>query len=240
MSIGLLIGLLNGFIIGKYNFPTLIVTLGTSSLCIGIMQGVLKGHEIPLPANILAFGKIKFFTAQNSISGLTSDMPVTFAFLVAVILITYILLNHTMLGRGIYAVGGDRQAASRSGFNVFFTQMFLYSFVGVLAGFTGYTRAILTLNCQPVNLVGTELNVIAGVVLGGVRITGGVGSLRGTILGTLLLTTINNSLIMLGIPTIWQSISIAVFILIGTGVSSMQAEMVKRNHTVKLNGRNVV
>jgi simple sugar transport system permease protein len=237
MGIGLLVGMLNGFIIAKYNMPTLIVSLGTSSLCIGIMQGVLKGHEIPLPANILAFGKLKFFTAANSVSGLTSDMPLTFAFLVIAVGIAYILLNHTMLGRGVYAVGGDPQAASRAGFNVFFTRMFLYSFVGVLAGFTGYTRAIVTLNCQPVNLIGTELNVIAGVVLGGVRITGGVGTLKGTILGTLLLTTINNSLIMLGIPTIWQSISIAVFILVGTGISSIQAEMVKKNRMISLSRR---
>jgi simple sugar transport system permease protein len=232
MSIGFFVGMLNGFIIAKYNMPTLIVSLGTSSLCIGIMQGVLKGHEIPLPANILAFGKLKFFTAVNGVSGLTSDMPITFSFLVIAIGIAYVLLNHTMLGRSIYAVGGDSQAASRAGFDVFFTQMFLYSFVGALAGFAGYTRAIVTLNCQPVNLIGTELNVIAGVVLGGVRITGGIGTLKGTILGTLLLTTINNSLIMLGIPTIWQSISIAVFILVGTGISSIQTEMVKKNRMI--------
>ena len=130
MGIGLLVGLVNGFIIARYRFPALIVTLGTSSICFGIMQGVFKSREYPLTAPLYEMGQMKLFSATNAVSGLTSDMPVGILFMLLLVFVGWFILNRTMLGRGIYAIGGDERAAQRAGFSVFKTILFIYAFSG--------------------------------------------------------------------------------------------------------------
>lgn len=220
---GLLMGLLNAVLIAHFKFPTLIVTLGTSSIFIGIMQGVLGAHELPVPDPMTAHGKAKLFSAYNSQLGISSDMPVTLLLLIALLVIAFIIMRYTMLGRGIFAVGGDEVSAQRAGFNVFGIHMFIYCFVGMIAGITGIARASMMLNCHPTNLNGMELTVIAAVVLGGTRVTGGAGSLTGAMLGVGLMTIMSNSLILLGIPTYWQRVFTGAIIIIGTGVSAYQS-----------------
>jgi simple sugar transport system permease protein len=225
---GLLLGALNAVLIAKFKFPTLIVTLGTSSLFTGIMLGVLSAHEIPVPKPMLDHGKAKLFSAYNEQLGLNSDMPVTLLLLIGLLLIAFFIMRYTMLGRGIYAVGGDEVSAQRSGFNVFAIHFFIYCFVGALAGITGIARASMMLNANPTNMLGMELTVIAAVVLGGARVTGGLGTLTGTMLGVALITIMSNSLILLGIPTYWQRVFTGVIIIIGTGVSAYQIMNSKR------------
>lgn len=220
--IGLAIGLINGFIIAKYKFPALIVTLGTSSICFGIMQGVLKSREYPLNETLYAFAKTKLFSVTNSNSGLTSDMPISFLLMIVVVALGWFILNKTMLGRGIYAIGGDPIAAERAGFNVFGIRVFIYAFSGAMAGMIGLLRATMLLAVHPNNLEGMEMVVIAACVLGGVKITGGKGTILGAMLGMILLTIISNSLILLGISTQWQKVFTGLIIIIGTGVSVMQ------------------
>lgn len=222
MLIGLCVGAINGFIISKFKFPALIVTLGTSSICFGIMQGVLKSREYPLNKALYALGKMRIFRFTNPQSGLNSDMPISFIIMIVVILIGYLILNKTMLGRGIYAIGGDPIAAERAGFNVFAIRMFIYCFSGAMAGMVGVLRATMLLAVHPNNLEGMEMIVIAACVLGGVKITGGKGTVLGAILGIILLTIISNSLILLGISTQWQKVFTGAIIIIGTGISVMQ------------------
>ncbi|MCG8452241.1 MAG: ABC transporter permease [Spirochaetales bacterium] len=225
--LGLLMGLFNGVLIGYFRFPTLVVTLGTSSLFIGIMQGVLAARELPVPPAMFDHGTAKLFSAYNTQLGLSSDMPVQILLLVAVLAVTAFLLRSTMLGRGIYAIGGDEVSAKRAGFNVFGTKMFIYGYVGVIAGIAGIARACMMRNAHPTNLQGIEMIIIAAVVLGGTRVTGGVGTLTGTMFGMALMTIMSNSLILLGIPTYWQKVFTGAIIIIGTGVSARQA-MAKR------------
>jgi simple sugar transport system permease protein len=127
-----------------------------------------------------------------------------------------------MVGRGIYATGGDEVAAERAGFNVRAIKMFLYCFVGVLAGITGVARISMMAYADPSTMLGMELTVIAAVVLGGTRVTGGVGTLTGTVLGVALMTILANSLILIGIPTYWSRAFTGVVIIIGTGVTARQ------------------
>jgi len=220
--LGLVMGLINGFLIGYFKFPTLVVTLGTSSLFIGIMQGVLAAHELPVPPSMFEHGKAKLFSAYNKGLGLSSDMPVTILILIAFLILTFFLLRYTMLGRGIYALGGDEVSAKRAGFNVFGLQIFIYTYVGLIAGIAGIARASMMRNCHPTNLLGIEMTVIAAVVLGGTRVTGGLGTLTGTMLGMGLMTIMANSLILLGIPTYWQKVFTGLIIIVGTGVSAYQ------------------
>jgi simple sugar transport system permease protein len=92
--------------------------------------------------------------------------------------VVWLLLRYTMLGRGIYALGGAREAAERAGFNVPRIQYFIYGFVGLLSGIAGMTFGSMARQANPQDIVGMELNVIAAVVLGGAQLTGGRGTVH--------------------------------------------------------------
>ena len=211
------------------------MTLGTSSICFGIMQGVFKSREYPLCAPLYELGQTKLFSVTNSVSGLTSDMPIGVIFMVLLIFAGWFILNKTMLGRGIYAIGGDVKAAQRAGFNVFGILMFIYAFSGCMAGLIGVLRSTMLLAVHPNNLEGLEMTVIAACVLGGVRMAGGKGTVLGALLGMALLTIVDNSLILLDISTTWQKVFTGAIIIIGTAASALQAKRDERKLTVKLN-----
>lgn len=226
--LGVVMGSLNGFLVAKFRFPALIVTLGTASLYAGILNGVFGAHESPIPKQMHALGKAKLFSVYNPHLQISSDMPVTVLFLVVLVVLSAILLYRTKLGRGIFAVGGDFISAQRTGFNVIGIQMFVYAFSGALAGFTGVARASMMLNCAPTNMTGMEMTVIAACVLGGASVTGGSGTIIGTLLGITLMTVMSNSLILIGIPTYWQRVFTGLIILIGTGISAYQVLLKKK------------
>lgn len=235
MLIGLVVGILNGVIIARFKFPALIVTLGTSSICFGIMQGVFKSREYPLCAPLKELGEMNLFSATNPVSGLTSNMPVGVILMVILVFLGWFILNRTMLGRGIYAIGGDVKAAQRAGFNVFGILVFIYAFSGCMAGLIGVLRSTMLLAVHPNNLEGMEMTVIAACVLGGVRMTGGKGSVLGAMLGMALLVIVDNSLILLGISTIWKKVFIGGIIIIGTAASAIQAKRNERQLAIKMN-----
>ena len=220
MLIGLVVGLVNGYIIARFRFPALIVTLGTSSICFG--------------APLYELGQMKLFSVTNPVSGLTSDMPVGIILTILLIFVGWFILNRTMLGRGIYAIGGDEKAAQRAGFQVFKTIVFIYAFSGCMAGLIGVLRSTMLLAVHPNNLEGLELTVIAACVLGGVRMEGGKGTIWGALLGMALLTVMDNSLILLDISTTWQKVFTGAVIIIGTAVSALQMKRNSRKLTVQV------
>lgn len=221
-ALGLVCGAFNGLFIAKMRLPALIVTLGTQSVFRGILQGALNAQQINnLPVSMKEFGKTSLFVSQNA-DGVTSMMPIAFVVPVVVIVVAFLLLRYTMLGRGIYAVGGDESSANRAGFKVTRIKFFVYCFAGVIAGVTGIIRACMMNMVHPTNMFGMEMTVIAAIVLGGTSLTGGTGTLTGTILGIFLLTMVQNSLIMLGVPAYWQDFVTGLLIIIGTAVSSTQ------------------
>lgn len=232
--IGLIFGIFNGVIIGKYRFPAMIVTLGTSSICWGIMQGVFESREYPLCDTLLKVGRSKLLTATNTTSGLSSDLPTLTILMVVILLVGWFILNKTMLGRGIYAMGGDMIAAKRAGFNTFKTTVFIYGFSGMLAGVIGVTRACMLQAVHPNNLEGLEMTVIAACVLGGASLSGGKGTILQACLGTALLTIVSNSLILLGIDTHWQNVVTGIIIIAGTAVTAIQNKKNEKKLAVKL------
>ncbi len=227
-ALGLLMGALNGGLIGFLKLPTLVVTLGTGSLFTGVMYGVFAASASDVPPAIAAHGKQTLFTAVNLESGLTSNMPSQVLILVGALVLVFLLIRYTMLGRGIYAIGGDEAAAERAGFSVAWIKLFLYSFVGLLAGITGVARISMISYADPSTMLGMELTVIAAVVLGGTRVTGGLGTLTGTIFGVTLMTILANSLILIGIPTYWSRVFTGAVIIVGTGVSARQIGSARR------------
>ena len=220
---GSLMGALNGFIIVKYKFPSLIVTLGTSAIFNGILLGVFEAERMDLPANLAAFGQQSVMTVKNARTGLGSTLPATFLIMVTLYFIVYLVLNYTMLGRGVYAIGGDEVSAERAGFNVKAIRFGVFVVNGAIAAVAGLCYAVMSMRYLPTEYAGGEMTVIAAIVLGGTRMTGGVGTLKGCLLGTLLLTMVSNSLILVGISVYWQRVFIGAIIIIGTAVSAIQS-----------------
>ena len=109
------------------------------------------------------------------------------------------------------------------------TKFWLYVLVGVIAALAGMVRTCSMGQMHPTNLLGMEMMVIAAVVLGGTAITGGKGSLTGVMLGTLLIVIVQNSMILMGIPTFWQGFALGLLIIVGTGVSALQVMRGRRN-----------
>jgi simple sugar transport system permease protein len=143
-----------------------------------------------------------------------------------------------MFGRSIYAIGGNETSALRAGISVKKTKFIMYILVGMIASLGGVIRTCMMQQCHPTNMLGMEMNIIAGVVLGGTSITGGLGSLSGCMLGTLLIVIVENSLILIGVPTSWRSVFVGALIIIGTAVSAYQvSRMTKGTKKSRLKAR---
>ncbi len=221
--LGAVLGAFNGIFTSRIAIPTLIITLGTANVFSGVMQGALSSVQLSqLPPSMEAFGRASLFTATNRTSGLTSALPVSFLLLIAVLVIAFLIMRYTMFGRGIFAIGGDESSAVRAGFKVRRIKFWLYVMVGVIAAIGGFVRTTSMGQMHPTNLLGSEMMVIAAVVLGGAAITGGTGSLTGVMLGTLLIVIVQNSMILIGVPTFWQRAALGFLIIVGTGISAVQ------------------
>lgn len=229
LAIGAILGAFNGLFIGYFELPAMIVTLGSSNVFKGFMQGTLNSKQLAvIPQGMRSFGTSALFVAKNSASGLTSRMPTTFLALVAVLILAYFILNKTMFGRGIYAIGGNPVSAHRAGFNVKRTRILMFVFVGMISALAGLCRVCMMQQMHPTNMLGMEMNIIAGVVLGGTAIVGGSGTLFGCMLGTALIVVVENSMILIGIPTVWKDVFVGALIVAGTGLSAMQVTRAKR------------
>ncbi|WP_105615668.1 ABC transporter permease [Vallitalea okinawensis] len=235
MIFGGFLGAINGLLISKFKLQPLIVTLGVASIFKGFMQGVLKSVQISvIPKGMSSFGTASLFVVKNQESGLAARMPVAVLVLIIVLILTYFILNHTMYGRGIYAIGGNETSAERAGFNVKRIKFTLYILVGIISSLAGLIRVSMMTQMHPTNMLGMEMMIIAGVVLGGVAITGGAGTLIGCMLGTILIVLVQNSLILLGVPTFWQGFFLGMLIILGTGVSAYRVRQANKPQKFKV------
>ncbi|WP_102961404.1 ABC transporter permease [Mangrovicella endophytica] len=217
-AIGACLGLVNGILIGGLGLPTLIVTLGTLSLFRGaLLTFVGTVYITNVPRNVVSFARTMILRMENSI-GQLSSLPLSFTVLIGVTIFVAFLMNATHFGRTIYAIGGSEEGARRIGIDVARVKVWIYVIAGTIAGLAGMTHMTLSRMANPFDLVGTELNVIAAVVLGGARITGGHGTVTGTLLGALVITLINTSLLSAGVPSYWQKVVVGILIILGTGL----------------------
>ena len=230
--IGAFLGMINGVLAAWLKLPTLIITLGTCTIYLGFTQGVLKSSVISvLPEPMKNMVSANLFSVRSAATNLGSSMHVSILFLIATLLIVGFIMKYTMLGRGIYAVGGDPVAAERAGFNVAAIRVFVFTACGMIGGITGLTQVTLSGMCQINFFDGYEMTIIAAVVLGGANIAGGSGSVFGTFLGVLLMKIISNNLILLGIPTEWSKLMTGILIILGVCVSAYKAVSAERKVT---------
>lgn len=211
---GAALGIINGLLVHHLNVPSLIVTIGTQYLFRGFLLSFVSTVWImSLPPQMGAFGRMPLFQLEAA-NGALITLPVYFLILPVAAVITWWILNRTLMGRAIFAMGGNANIASRLGYNLKTVHIFLFGYAGALAGLAGIIHVCANRQANPFDLVGTEINVIAAVVLGGARITGGTGTVLGTILGVLLVVVINSVLVMVGIPSTWQRLVVGSFILL--------------------------
>ncbi len=224
-GVGLAFGAVNAFFISFFKISTLIVTLGTSGLFYGAMLQLLGSTAVyasVLPDCFKAFGRANLFQL-NTASGTPYGLSVFALVLVGLVLLTWFILRRTLLGRIIYAMGGNIEAVRRSGVNIRAVQFFIYCYMGFLAGIMGVMSGSLIQYSDPTYIVDTELlPVLAGVMLGGASIMGGAGTLTGTLLGMAMIALLEKNLILLGIPSYWDQFFVGIVLVIGVSVTHIQ------------------
>lgn len=220
--IGLLLGAFNGFVIHRFRMIPLIVTLGTGSIVRGLVLGLVGTSVVninKMPPALIEFGKNNV-VSLTSAGGITYGLTAMFLVYLGLAVLVHLILQHTLMGRGIYAYGGSPEAAKRVGFNTRRTIFFVYCAAGALSGFAGLLHASMSWLANPRDFTGLELDVIAAVVLGGASIFGGRGSVLGTLMGVFILVMIKNSLILMHIDTTWQRVVVGVIIVAATAITA--------------------
>jgi simple sugar transport system permease protein len=228
MPFGLAFGLLNATFIASFRLPTLIVTLGTSGMIYGFVLFFIGNLVLyNLPSGLARYGAASLLTVEDATAG-TSSLHPSILLLVAAAAAVGIFLKYTMAGRGVFAIGGSREAAERSGLNTRLIEYGIYCLAGMLAAVAGVTHAALYRNANPAALMGAELEVIAAVVLGGASITGGRGTVTGALLGLSLVTILKSSLVLVGIPSEWQKVAIGSALLVGVTFPAIRLHRLQR------------
>ena len=222
--LSVLLASINGVLIGYIRLPPLVITLGMMNVTYGFLMGVLDATaQNRLPAGFNEFGTTYLLTVENEVTGRSASLPYSFLIMVVLTILTALFLRYTMLGRGIYAVGGNEKAAQKIGYDVKRIKFFAYCFMGFMASIAAVIKICNIRYNVPENLVGSEMDVIAAVVLGGTSLSGGKGSVFGTILGVYLITLVNGTLNFLGVPSYWQTFFTGTVIVVGTAITSYQA-----------------
>jgi len=192
---GALCGGANGLMVTRGRIPSFIATLGMMTAARGLALVVSNGRPIS-----------NLSPAFTRLGGDLGPLPIPVIILAVIALATSVLLGRFRLGRHLYAVGGNTEAARASGIRVSVIGMFAYTFCGAMAGLAGIVLAARITTGQPNAGTGYELDAIAAVVIGGTSLSGGVGRISGTILGVLLVGVINNGLDLMNVSSYYQAI----------------------------------
>lgn len=218
MAVGLLLGLINGFLVYWLRVPAIIITIATLNLFYGLLVYATKGTWLYGFPDWFMNG-ISWFTFTGA-DGYDYGLTLPLICLGATIIFTAVLMNYTRLGRQIYAMGGNRDAASRLGLNLLKLHFYVYGYMGILAGVAALVQAQITQSVAPNSLFGYELTVLAAVVLGGTSMSGGRGTLIGTLLGVILLAFLQNGLTLLGVSSYWHTVFSGAIILVSISATA--------------------
>lgn len=202
--VGLLIGCINGGIIALTTIPPFIVTLATMNVARGLAKVYTGGSPVRVVTK-----EWQFLGA-----GYIGPVPVPVIIMIVVVVISALIMNRTKMGRHIYAVGGNAQAAVFSGIKVSKVKFFVHAFSGVMAGLAGIILASRMYSGQPTAGEGAEMDAIAAVVVGGTSMSGGSGKIGGTVIGALIIGILNNGLNLLNVNSFWQDVVKGIVILL--------------------------
>lgn len=196
LLLGALLGLLNGLVITKGGVQPFIATLGMLTIARGATLVYTDGRPVTgLPDAFVWLG-----------AGEVARIPVPVIIMTLVFGYAYVILTQTVLGRYIYAIGGNEEAARLSGVNITFYKTLAYVISGVLSALSGVILTARLNSAQPTAGLGFELDAIAAVVLGGTTLAGGEGSIGGTLLGAFIIGVLNNGLNLLNVSSFYQQV----------------------------------
>ncbi|HSM59072.1 MAG TPA: ABC transporter permease [Candidatus Sulfomarinibacteraceae bacterium] len=215
---GLLVGFLNGFFITYLKVNPLITTLGTFSIIRGAAFIISSGQTNQL--NNDAFK----YLGRGAIFG----VPFSLILMLSLFVLFAFILRHTHFGRRIYAIGGSPEASRLSGIAINRTLMSVYLISGLLAGAGGLLIASQLASSAPRAAIGLELTVIAAVVLGGTGLSGGKGSLLGTLVGVLILRILDNGLILMNVSSFYQQVASGAVLLLAVGFDQLRTRLEER------------
>jgi ribose transport system permease protein len=201
------IGFCNGLMVSKAKLPPFIATLGTMSIIRGFCYGMTQGWPVrSLPRSFMSLG-------QTDVGIFIWQVPLPAIFMVVFAVLCYILLDKTKLGYHTYAVGGNEYAAALAGINTGRVKNVAFTLSGLLAGMGGLLMTARLGVAAPTAAQGYELDIIAAAVIGGISLTGGEGSVWGTLIGAAIMQILRNALVLLGFPAYWQPAAIGAVII---------------------------
>ena len=201
IATGIAAGLINGFLIAYGKLPPFIATLAMLSVARGLSLVISQGSPIAFPDSVSHLG--------DTLGGW---LPVPVLVMIAMGLIAAFILGRTYIGRSMYAIGGNEEAARLSGLRVSKQKLAIYALSGVFAAAAGIVLASRLSSAQPQAADGYELDAIAAVVIGGASLAGGTGKASGTLIGALILAVLRNGLNLLSVSAFWQQVVIGVVI----------------------------
>lgn len=225
LAIGILIGAVNGLLITRLNVAPFIATLGTLYVARGFALLSSDGQTFP---NLI--GKPELSTTGFGFlgSGRILGLPVSIWILIVVALAAAYFARYVPLGRQIFAVGGNERAARMSGIRVNRVKMFVYMFSGFCAAIVGIVISSELMASHPATGNSFELNAIAAAVLGGTSMSGGRGTIGGTIIGAFVIGILSDSLVMMGVSSFWQMVIKGIVIIVAVVVDQAQRRLQQR------------
>lgn len=225
LAVGIGIGAINGLLITKLNVAPFIATLGTLYIARGFSLLSSDGRTFP---NLV--GREEFSTTGFGIlgSGRLLGLPYSVWLLIAVALVAAYIARSTPLGRHIFAVGGNERAARISGVRVNMVKMFVYMFSGFCAAIVGLIISSELMASHPATGESFELNAIAAAVLGGTSMSGGRGTIGGTIVGAFVIGILSDGLVMMGVSSFWQMVIKGLVIVVAVVIDQAQRRLQQR------------
>ncbi len=218
---GLLLGLISGFLVGKAKLQPFIATLITLTVYRGFTLIYTNGRPISnLTADEYVGSQFLTFIGRGAILGI----PVPVIILFFAFILFYLLLNKSVLGRKIYAVGSNERAAQLSGINIDRVKLFVYSISGLMSTVAALILVSRLNSAQPTLGTGYELDAIAATAIGGTSMTGGRGKISGTLLGILIIAVLSNGMNILGISSYYQDVVKGIVILLAVLVDRLQKD----------------
>lgn len=225
--IGAVVGFINGFFVHKFSLHPFIVTLGTQLILFGtVLIYVNLGTNAGQPISGLS-NEYSNFVKGSVLSIGGNPIPNYVWYAIAIAILMWVVWNKTVLGKNMYAVGANPEAANVSGVNVGFTIIAIFTMAGALYGFSGFLESARIASNSASTGVNYELDAIAACVIGGVSFTGGVGKISGIVTGVILLQIIKVALQWLSVSTNLQYIITGLVILIAVSLD-MQKYLAKK------------
>ena len=206
LGIGILCGAINGGLIARFKIPPFIATLGMMTVARGFALIYSNRPVSGLTDTYNFIGQGEIFKVIPIPGQPPLGIPIPVIILAAVAVGAHVMLNNTRFGRHIYAIGGNEQAALISGLNVGRIKIAVYTIAGLLSGLAGLVLSSRVGSGQPGLAVGIELDAIAAAVIVGTSLSGGIGTIWGTIIGALIIGVLNNGLDLLNVSAYWQTI----------------------------------